>query len=227
MNNPVKIAVLSLCIPLFMLFVHVDHKVCLAVTVLALAVCWYAYTKYDNGGESENTDEDANNNNNITAGRYSPAKNIYADMGTKDLCLQLLQKMNVDVRKDEDDEDSFIFEYKGETMSFRASNDGRFILMYDTFWKKFPATNLEMVTLARKTVNRANIEYNGFKLLYTFADDTMWIHSNNFFLLVPEIPHVEEYFKSSLDNFLYAHKAFDDAMYELMKEEGESNKSEE
>lgn len=131
--------------------------------------------------------------------------------------------MNVSVEKDEDEEDNFYFEYRGERMSFRANNSGRFIVLYDTFWKKYPVQNLEMVTLARKTVNRANIEYNGFKLLYTFDEDTMWIHSNTCELLIPEIPNLSEYLKSILNRFVYAHKAFDEAMYELMKEVGEKD----
>lgn len=223
MNNPVKVVFLSLCIPLAMLFLQVDHKVCFAVLVLALGVCWFAYNKFS---DDENNETMSNNNfNNENASQGSMPQTEYAGMGTKDLCLQLLQKMNIEnIEKDDDDDNAFFFEYLGERLSFRANNDGQFVLLYDTFWKKFPAENLEMITLARKAVNRANIEYNGFKLLYTFNEDTMWIHSNTCELLIPEIPHIESYFKQMLDHFLFAHKAFDESMYELMKEEAEKDK---
>lgn len=217
-------AYIFLLIPLTMAIFGIEGKYCIAAYIFSLLICGIVYNKIKDNKNDETMTENDNNKNDA---KVNSVATEYLGMDAKDLCLQLLQKMNVKVEKEEDDENSFIFEYKGERMSFKASSDGHFVLLYDTFWKKFPATNLEMVTLARKTVNRTNIEYNGFKLLYTFAEDTMWIHSNNFFLLVPEIPHVEEFFKSVLDNFLYAHKAFDEAMYELMKEEGESNKSEE
>ena len=32
-------------------------------------------------------------------------------MGTKDLCLQLLQKMNIEVHVDEEEKDHYYFEY--------------------------------------------------------------------------------------------------------------------
>lgn len=228
MKNPIKIVFLAMGIPLIMLFLQVDHGICLGVTVLSLGACWYAYNKFTEDESNETIDEndETMNDNNMSATNNKDIRvaTEYLGMGTKDLCLQLLQKMDIMPVKDDEDENSFYFDYLGERMSFRANNNSKFVILYDTFWKKYPTENLEMVTLARKTVNRANIEYNGFKLLYTFNEGTMWIHSNNCALLIPEIPNLKEYFKHVLDAFIYAHKAFDEAMYELMKEEGEKEK---
>lgn len=146
-------------------------------------------------------------------------QNMDKDMNTKDLVIKLLEKMNVKTAADKEDEDRLWMEYKGETISIRASKDKRFVVAFDTFWRKYPTANLESVSLARKAINQANTEYNGFKLLYTFSDDTMWIHSSHFFLLVPEISDIEEYFESMLDSLLSSHKAFDDAMFDVMKEQ--------
>lgn len=223
MKNPIRIVFLAMAIPLVLFFLQIDRGVCFAVTVLAVCVCWYAYNKF-NDKENNETMSDNNNTYSDAADRSNMVQNIYKGMGTKDLCLQLLQKMNIQPVKDDEDEDTFYFEYLGERMSFRANDQSKYVLLYDTFWKKYPAENLEMVTLARKTVNRANIEYNGFKLLYTFNENTMWIHTNNSVLLMSEIPNTEEYFRSVLNAFIYAHKAFDEAMFELMKEEGENDK---
>lgn len=222
MKTPIRFVFLLLVIPLVMLFLQIDRIICLAVTLLVFIACGYVYKTFTDSQDSETANDD--NMNNKSVGNSHPTPKEYATMGTKDLCLQLLQKMNINTVKDEDEEDSFSFEYLGEKMSFRATNQNSYILLYDTFWKKFPVENLEMVSLARKAVNKANIEYNGFKLLYTFNQNTMWIHSNTFELIIPEIPHVEDYFKQMLDHFLFAHKAFDEAMYDLMKEEGEKEK---
>lgn len=78
-------------------------------------------------------------------------------MGTKDLCLRLLKNMNIEVHEADDMEDTYYFEYYGEHLSVRMNNKAKFIVLYDTFWKKYPAGNLEMVSLARNAVNRANI----------------------------------------------------------------------
>ena len=141
-------------------------------------------------------------------------------METKDLCLQLLQKMNIEVHVNEEKEDHYYFEYMDQILNVRMNNECNYIFLYDTFWRKFPTNNLEMVSIVRKTVNEANIRYFGFKLLYTFDEDTMWIHSNTCELLIPEIPDLERYFKETLDSFLFSHKAFDDTIFEQMKEEG-------
>lgn len=222
-KNVIVVAYIMLLIPLFMWLRGVEGKYCIAAYIFSLLICGIVYNKIK-GNENDETMNDNDNKMGATNNKNRLVETEYLGLGTKDLCLQLLQKMNINAEKDEDDEDSYFFEYRGERMSVRASNERAYILFYDTFWKKFPTENLEMVTLARKTVNRANIEYNGFKLLYTFADDTMWIHSNTCEFLIPEIPNVAGYFKGLLDNFLFAHKAFDEDMYELMKEEGEKEK---
>lgn len=221
MKTLTKLVFLLPVVPLAMLFFQVDCNICLAVTILVFVACGYAYKRFAAHEAESDNDETGPT---ISESNPTPAINQSTTMGTKDLCLQLLQKMNIKTIKDENEEDSFYFEFLGERMSFKANNKNSFIILFDTFWKKFPVENLEMVTLARKAVNRANIEYNGFKLLYTFNENTMWIHSNTYELLVPEIPQVEDYFRQMLEQFLYAHKAFDEAMYELMKEEGEKEK---
>lgn len=216
-----KAAYLFLFIPLVLSFCGVDGKICIGVYIFGLLICGIVYNKFkDNENGKTMNDNEMSGNNNLNR----PVVTEYLGMGTKDLCLQLLQKMGVEPVKDDDSENSYLFEYLGEGMRVVANNDSKFILLYDTFWKKFPTANLEMVTLARKAVNRTNIEYNGFKLLYTFNEDAMWIHSSNNFLLLPEIPNVEDYFKHMLDGVLFAHKAFDESMFDIMKEEGEKEK---
>ena len=145
--------------------------------------------------------------------------NMEGRTGTKDLCLQLLDKQGIVYENDKDDKDEYWIEYKGERMNLRMSNDRPFVIIFDTFWRKYPAENLEMVSTVRKAINQGNMQYNGFKLLYTFNEGTMWIHSSTFILLIPEIPNVEKYLVETLDQLLFAHKAFDETMFEIMREQ--------
>ena len=187
-----------------------------AVTALCAAEYWYLRRKSDNYAEpaAESAAETGN-----TPQRQNGNSTQDTGMNTKDLTIELLKKMNIQTATDKEDEDRLWMEYKGETISIRASKDKRFAVAFDTFWRKYPTANLESVSLARKAINQANTEYNGFKLLYTFNDDTMWIPSSHFFRLVPEIRNIEEYFESMLDSLLSSHKAFDDAMFDVMKEQ--------
>lgn len=139
--------------------------------------------------------------------------------GTKDLCLQLLDKQGIEYEEDNDNKDEYWIEYKGERMYLRMSNERPFITIFDTFWRKYPAENLEMVSTVRKAINMANLNYNGFKLLYSFNEDSMWLHTSVFMLMIPEIPDVEIFFTETLDQTIFSHRAFDEVMFEVMKEQ--------
>ena len=139
--------------------------------------------------------------------------------GTKDLCLQLLDKQGIEYEQDNENKDEYWIEYKGERMYLRMSNERPFITIFDTFWRKYPAENLEMVSTVRKAINMANLNYNGFKLLYSFNEDSMWLHTSVFMLMIPEIPDVEIFFTETLDQTIFSHRAFDEVMFEVMKEQ--------
>lgn len=139
--------------------------------------------------------------------------------GTKDLCLQLLDKQGIEYEEDNENKDEYWIEYKGERMYLRMSNERPFITIFDTFWRKYPAENLEMVSTVRKAINMANLNYNGFKLLYSFNEDSMWLHTSVFMLMIPEIPDVEIFFTETLDQTIFSHRAFDEVMFEVMKEQ--------
>ena len=139
--------------------------------------------------------------------------------GTKDLCLQLLDKQGIEYEQDNENKDEYWIEYKGERMYLRMSNERPFITIFDTFWRKYPAENLEMVSTVRKAINIANLNYNGFKLLYSFNEDSMWLHTSVFMLMIPEIPDVEIFFTETLDQTIFSHRAFDEVMFEVMKEQ--------
>lgn len=139
--------------------------------------------------------------------------------GTKDLCLQLLDKQGIEYEEDNENKDEYWIEYKGERMYLRMSNERPFITIFDTFWRKYPAENLEMVSTVRKAINMANLNYNGFKLLYSFNEDSMWLHTSVFMLMIPEIPDVEKFFSETLDQLIFSHRAFDEMMFEVMREQ--------
>mgnify|MGYP007129030876 FL=1 len=145
--------------------------------------------------------------------------NMEGRTGTKDLCLQLLDKQGIEYEEDNENKDEYWIEYKGERMYLRMSNERPFITIFDTFWRKYPAENLEMVSTVRKAINMANLNYNGFKLLYSFNEDSMWLHTSVFMLMIPEIPDVEKFFSETLDQLIFSHRAFDEMMFEVMREQ--------
>lgn len=222
-----QMIILSIIIFYVLAYLKVDEGMSLALSVLVFVVYWVVHnwqdikndetTYYDEdetSTDSQSSIKETENDNNCITLNTKEIKHI---MGTKDLCLQLLQKMNIDVQADEDDEHRYIFEYVGEYMYISMSNDNDYIYLLDPFWRKFPVSDLKTVSLVCKAVNEANINYNGVKFQYTFIEDTMWIHSQICSLLIPEIPDVESYFQQIIERLLSSHKAFDEELYELMK----------
>ena len=132
---------------------------------------------------------------------------------------EFLDKHGIEYEQDNENKDEYWIEYKGERMYLRMSNERPFITIFDTFWRKYPAENLEMVSTVRKAINMANLNYNGFKLLYSFNEDSMWLHTSVFMLMIPEIPDVEIFFTETLDQTIFSHRAFDEVMFEVMKEQ--------
>lgn len=71
-------------------------------------------------------------------------------METKDLCLQLLQKMNIEVHVNEEKEDHYYFEYMGQILNVRMNNECNYIFLYDTFWRNFLPTILKWFQLCAR-----------------------------------------------------------------------------
>ena len=83
----------------------------------------------------------------------SPSNDSNENIGTRDLCLELLRQLNCKVRIEHDD---IYFTYQNEKFMIEASNDSAFITIWDLHWDMVDSENLQDVENMKKAINRTN-----------------------------------------------------------------------
>ena len=78
----------------------------------------------------------------------SPSNESNVNIGTRDLCLELLRQLNCEVRIEHDD---IYFTYQNEEFMIEASNDSVFITIWDLHWDMVDSENIQ---------NEENMNYN-------------------------------------------------------------------
>ena len=72
----------------------------------------------------------------------SPSNDSNENIGTRDLCLELLRQLNCEVRIEHDD---IYFTYQNEKFMIEASNDSAFITIWDLHWDMVDSENIQNV----------------------------------------------------------------------------------
>ena len=83
----------------------------------------------------------------------SPSNDSNENIGTRDLCLELLRQLNCEVRIEHDD---IYFTYQNEKFMIEASNESAFITIWDLHWDMVDSENIQDVENMKKAVNRTN-----------------------------------------------------------------------
>lgn len=135
-----------------------------------------------------------------------------------DLWQAALKKLDVEVRQDEDRENRYLFDFQGG--HFYADVDNTvFSDVYYAFIEELDLSDIEEVSLMRRAINEAN--YNGCPtIVYSTSEeeDKMYVHMVQSVLLIPQIPHIDEYLKSRLMVFFQLQRHFVSILDRLRKE---------
>ena len=145
--------------------------------------------------------------------------NDFSNLETKDLCLEILKRVNCQVIFDDDDPDRLLFTFQGEHFVINASNGYRMIVIWDMFWYSVDVENLEEVSLLRKAINNVNL--NGPRtLVYTITEDKkMWVHTKFDTILDPGITDVQNYLPCILGLFFDTKRSLMSEIDRLRNEE--------
>ena len=127
--------------------------------------------------------------------------------GTKELFLDTLKKLGCPYEVDEEDEERFHFNYKGEHFLVDVNNKTPYVFVWDTFWYSVELEDLDQVSRLRKVINDANMQY-GTITVYTMDEenDKMYVHCKSTFLFVSEISYLERYLKTELNTYFMIHQ---------------------
>ena len=145
------------------------------------------------------------------------------NISTRDLCAEVLRKLNCDVQFDEENEYNMYFTYQGENFSVDTWENGLMITIWDTWWGTVDLDDLDDVSRVRKAINNINVRQN-LTLMYSIDEkgQKFAVHTKRQCLLIPQIPQIENYMAAMLTGFFDVQRSFKEE-YDRLRLEEEAN----
>lgn len=145
------------------------------------------------------------------------------NLSTRDLCAEVLRKLNCDVQFDEENEYNMYFTYQGENFSVDTWENGLMITIWDTWWGTVDLDDLDDVSRVRKAINTINVRQN-LTLMYSIDEKSQKfaVHTKRQCLLIPQIPQIENYMAAMLTGFFDVQRSFKEE-YDRLRLEEEAN----
>ena len=142
------------------------------------------------------------------------------NLSTRDLCAEVLRKLNCDVLFDDENEYNMHFSYQGENFSVETWEDGLMITIWDTWWGTVDLDDLDEVSRVRKAINTINVRQN-LTLMYSIDEKSQKfaVHTKRQCLLIPQIPQIENYMVAMLTGFFDVQRSFKEEYDRLRLEE--------
>ena len=142
------------------------------------------------------------------------------NLSTRDLCAEVLRKLNCDVQFDEENEYNMYFTYQGENFSVDTWENGLMITIWDTWWGTVDLDDLDDVSRVRKAINNINVRQN-LTLVYSIDEkgQKFAVHTKRQCLLIPQIPQIENYMAAMLTDFFDVQRSFKEEYDRLRLEE--------
>ena len=125
--------------------------------------------------------------------------------GTRDLFLETLSAIGCQYEIDEDNEINFA--YQGEYFVVRASNDNKYIQIYDMRWMHVELYDIDEITRLKKAINESNIK-NSVVTVYTINEsgNTVDVHCKSVIYFDSVIPDVIDYLRLELAEYFNVHQ---------------------
>ena len=142
------------------------------------------------------------------------------NLSTRDLCAEVLRKLNCDVQFDDENEYNMYFTYQGENFSVDTWENGLMITIWDTWWGTVDLDDLDDVSRVRKAINNINVRQN-LTLMYSIDEkgQKFAVHTKRQCLLIPQIPQIENYMAAMLTGFFDVQRSFKEEYDRLRLEE--------
>ena len=136
----------------------------------------------------------------------SPSNDSNENIGTRDLCLELLRQLNCEVRIEHDD---IYFTYQNEN----------FITIWDLHWDMVDSENIQDVENMKKAVNRTNQLVHNTVLYMSYEEEkSYYILSKLQCLLMHNIPNTKAYLAAILNDFFRIKQCYSQVLDDIGKE---------
>ena len=120
-------------------------------------------------------------------------------ISTRQLALRTIENIGSEPKYDE--AGRIQFEYQGVIFLVEAANDCMFVNLIWPWCHSFSKFDIDEFARVRQVVNEINLR-EPVSVVYTISDsDDVALHIKKHFLLVPQIPEVEEYLRMILNSF--------------------------
>ena len=195
------------------------------IILIAVALfCYFLYNKDKKNKEEQEMDRIAKVPNMSVNAEVLPLNNNNMEenqnLSTRDLCAEVLRKLNCDVQFDEENEYNMYFTYQGENFSVDTWENGLMITIWDTWWGTVDLDDLDDVSRVRKAINNINVRQN-LTLMYSVDEkgQKFAVHTKRQCLLIPQIPQIENYMAAMLTDFFDVQRSFKEEYDRLRLEE--------
>ncbi|MDV3113196.1 hypothetical protein RJT00_07420 [Segatella copri] len=196
----------------------------LSILVAVVLFCYFLYYKNKKYREEQEMDRIANAPNMSVGSEVLPLNNNNMEenqnLSTRDLCVEVLRKLNCEVQFDEENEYTMFFTYQGENFRIDTWKDCLMIGIWDVWWGTVDLDDLDDICHIRKAINTINI--NSFLTMVYSIDQEgqrFAVHTKRQCLLVPQIPNIENYLAAMLAGFFDVQRSFKEELGRLRKEE--------
>lgn len=127
---------------------------------------------------------------------------------TRVLLMQTLRSIGCEPLVEENTGRIF-FSYQGEQFFVTCSNESPFITVYDVWWYQIPMdADIEEFARMQKAVNYVNAYANCTALYSTNEEERVFgLHLKKHIPFIVQIPDIEVYLRSTLDDFFIAQRA--------------------
>lgn len=184
-------------------------------------VCFYYYYKVLGKEKQQQTSApDSMNSSTPNNRKINTSQQPKAEFETKQLCIELLKKLNCEVVIDEEDPDHLRFMFQGEPFHIDTCKGYLFICIWNTWWDTFDLNDLDEVARVRKAINIINTNSNQ-TMLYSIDDESQKIavHTKRTCLLIPEIPNIAQYLTAMLTAFFDTKRHFKEVLDDIKQKE--------
>ena len=173
------------------------------IVIFAFVVIYNLYRYYHEDDSSEHSPvvTDASDNNKVVE------TNMEETISTRQLALSTIKHIGSEPKYTE--EGRIQFEYQGITFLMEAVNDCMFVNLIWPWCHSFSKFDIDEFARVRQVLNDINARGTA-SVFYGITDsDEVAVHIKKNFLLVPQIPDLEEYLRVMLDSFFRTARTLD------------------
>ena len=196
----------------------------MAFILVVIALFCFSYYKAKQKKADQEMDRIMNAPSETVSAEVLPLNNNNMEenqnLSTRDLCAEVLRKLNCDIQFDDENEYNMHFSYQGENFSVETWEDGLMITIWDTWWGTVDLDDLDEVSRVRKAINTINVRQN-LTLMYSIDEKSQKfaVHTKRQCLLIPQIPQIENYMVAMLTGFFDVQRSFKEEYDRLRLEE--------